>query len=96
MKDEKNRRTLSDLQLLILLAAGRFLIHLLTNNQYGFHRDALAFFCVKVCRSRGSKSGLKFALLVSPTAHHPQCRRWRSLQEQRGWALLAPPRGYPQ
>lgn len=43
MKNEQNKHTLSDLQLLILLAAVRFLIHLFTNNQYGFHRDALAF-----------------------------------------------------
>ena len=34
---------LTDLQILLLLAAGRLMIHLLTNNQYGFHRDALAF-----------------------------------------------------
>ena len=34
---------LSDLQILLLLAAIRFIIHLLTNGQYGFHRDALAF-----------------------------------------------------
>lgn len=27
---------LTDLQLLLLLAAGRFVIHLLANNQYGF------------------------------------------------------------
>lgn len=43
MENEQARRTLTDLQLLILLAAGRFFLHLLTNNQYGFHRDALAF-----------------------------------------------------
>jgi 4-amino-4-deoxy-L-arabinose transferase-like glycosyltransferase len=35
--------TLTDLQLLSLIAAVRFLLHLLTNNQYGFHQDALAF-----------------------------------------------------
>lgn len=34
---------LSDFQMLILIAAIRFIIHLMTNNQYGFHRDALAF-----------------------------------------------------
>ncbi|MFZ0548628.1 MAG: glycosyltransferase family 39 protein [Candidatus Promineifilaceae bacterium] len=38
-----NKFQLSDLQLLILLASVRFLIHLLVNDQYGFHRDALAF-----------------------------------------------------
>jgi hypothetical protein len=37
------RRRLTDIQLLILIAAIRFLLHLLTNNQYGFHQDALAF-----------------------------------------------------
>jgi 4-amino-4-deoxy-L-arabinose transferase-like glycosyltransferase len=41
----QSKKTLqpSDLQLLILLAAIRFVIHLLANDQYGFHRDALAF-----------------------------------------------------
>ena len=39
----KRHLTLTDLQLLILIAAARFLLHLLTNNQYGFHQDALAF-----------------------------------------------------
>jgi 4-amino-4-deoxy-L-arabinose transferase-like glycosyltransferase len=34
---------LSDLQLLILLAVIRMIIHIVTNGQYGFHRDALAF-----------------------------------------------------
>ena len=34
---------LTDTQLLLLLATGRFLFHLLTNGQYGFHQDALAF-----------------------------------------------------
>lgn len=43
MENEQTKQSLSDWQLLLLLAAGRFLIHLLTNNQYGFHRDALAF-----------------------------------------------------
>jgi 4-amino-4-deoxy-L-arabinose transferase-like glycosyltransferase len=43
MKNDTQKRTLTDLQLLLLLAAGRFVLHLLTNNQYGFHRDALAF-----------------------------------------------------
>jgi 4-amino-4-deoxy-L-arabinose transferase-like glycosyltransferase len=32
----------SDLGLLILLALARFVLHLLTNSQYGFHRDELA------------------------------------------------------
>jgi len=39
----KRHLTLTDLQLLILIAAARFLLHLLTNHQYGFHQDALAF-----------------------------------------------------
>ncbi|MCA9945669.1 MAG: glycosyltransferase family 39 protein [Anaerolineales bacterium] len=43
MDNPPRKRTLSDGQLLLLLAAARFIIHLLTNNQYGFHRDALAF-----------------------------------------------------
>ncbi|MDX1615304.1 MAG: glycosyltransferase family 39 protein, partial [Candidatus Promineifilaceae bacterium] len=30
-------------RLLVLLAGSRFLLHLLTNDQYGFHQDALAF-----------------------------------------------------
>ena len=34
---------LGDLQFLILLAVIRLIIHVLTNGQYGFHRDALAF-----------------------------------------------------
>ncbi|HEX6269605.1 MAG TPA: glycosyltransferase family 39 protein [Anaerolineales bacterium] len=33
---------LNDINLLILLALGKFLLHLLTNDQYGFHRDELA------------------------------------------------------
>jgi len=33
---------LNDISILILLALGKFLLHLLTNNQYGFHRDELA------------------------------------------------------
>lgn len=32
----------SDLFILILLAAAKFILHLLTNSQYGFHRDELA------------------------------------------------------
>lgn len=32
----------SDLFILILLAAAKFVLHLLTNHQYGFHRDELA------------------------------------------------------
>jgi hypothetical protein len=32
----------SDLFILILLAAAKFILHLLTNHQYGFHRDELA------------------------------------------------------
>jgi 4-amino-4-deoxy-L-arabinose transferase-like glycosyltransferase len=32
----------NDLSLLIVLALGKFLLHLLTNDQYGFHRDELA------------------------------------------------------
>ena len=43
MKNSPNKRSLSDWQFLLLLAVGRFVVHLLTNNQYGFHRDALAF-----------------------------------------------------
>lgn len=39
----KRRILLTDLQLLVLIAAVRFLLHLFTNNQYGFHQDALAF-----------------------------------------------------
>jgi 4-amino-4-deoxy-L-arabinose transferase-like glycosyltransferase len=39
----RNGRVLTDFQFLILLAVGRMFIHILTNNQYGFHRDALAF-----------------------------------------------------
>ena len=39
----KRRFKFTDLQILILVAAIRFLIHLFTNNQYGFHQDALAF-----------------------------------------------------
>ena len=35
---------LSDLGLLILLALARFLVHMLANGQYGFHRDELAMF----------------------------------------------------
>ena len=34
---------LSDLGILILLALSRIILHLLTNQQYGFHRDELAF-----------------------------------------------------
>jgi len=33
---------LNDISILLLLALGKFLLHLLTNNQYGFHRDELA------------------------------------------------------
>ncbi len=33
----------SDLGILILLALSRIILHLLTNQQYGFHRDELAF-----------------------------------------------------
>ena len=43
MQAQPGKRRLTDLQLLLLLAAVRLIIHLLTNNQYGFHRDALAF-----------------------------------------------------
>src|SRR5579884_2220890 len=32
----------SDAVILILLASARLVLHLLTNNQYGFHRDELA------------------------------------------------------
>jgi 4-amino-4-deoxy-L-arabinose transferase-like glycosyltransferase len=39
----KTAVALTDLQLLMAIAAVRFLLHLLTNNQYGFHQDALAF-----------------------------------------------------
>lgn len=34
---------LSDLQWLVVIAGIRFVIHLFTNHQYGFHQDALAF-----------------------------------------------------
>ncbi len=34
---------LSDVQILLVLAGVRLLIHILANGQYGFHRDALAF-----------------------------------------------------
>ncbi|MEM7536996.1 MAG: glycosyltransferase family 39 protein [Chloroflexota bacterium] len=37
------QRRLTDLHVLILLSCIRFVFHLLTNGQYGFHRDALAF-----------------------------------------------------
>lgn len=43
MKSKTLKQTLSDWQLLLLLAGARLLFHLLTNGQYGFHRDALAF-----------------------------------------------------
>ncbi len=43
MENGQTKRALTDWQLLLLLAAGRFLIHVLINNKYGFHRDALAF-----------------------------------------------------
>lgn len=43
MKNSTNKHTLTDLQLLLLLAVARFIFHLLTNTHYGFHRDALAF-----------------------------------------------------
>ncbi|RPJ37508.1 MAG: hypothetical protein EHM21_18025, partial [Chloroflexi bacterium] len=33
---------LSDLGIFILLALSRVILHALTNNQYGFHRDELA------------------------------------------------------
>ncbi len=44
---EENKSSLwakfTDLQILIFVACIRFVIHLLANNQYGFHQDALAF-----------------------------------------------------
>lgn len=40
---EKRVFELTDLQVLIFIASVRFLIHLVTNNHYGFHQDALAF-----------------------------------------------------
>jgi 4-amino-4-deoxy-L-arabinose transferase-like glycosyltransferase len=43
MDTKTSKQTLTDVQLLLLLAAVRLLFHVLTNNQYGFHRDALAF-----------------------------------------------------
>lgn len=43
MDTKTSKQTLTDVQLLLLLAAARLLFHVLTNNQYGFHRDALAF-----------------------------------------------------
>lgn len=42
MRKIKNNVLLSDLNILILLAVVRMSVHLLTNNQYGFHRDELA------------------------------------------------------
>lgn len=42
MKTSRTPPQLSDLGLLLLLAAVRFAIHALTNGQYGFHRDELA------------------------------------------------------
>lgn len=38
----RNRVFSSDFVVLFLLAVGRILLHTLTNNQYGFHRDELA------------------------------------------------------
>ena len=32
----------NDLTVLILLALGKFILHLVANDQYGFHRDELA------------------------------------------------------
>ncbi len=43
MNTKTSKQTLTDWQLLLLLAATRLLFHVFTNNQYGFHRDALAF-----------------------------------------------------
>lgn len=43
MKTQSPKQTLTDWQLLLLLAGARLLFHWLTNGQYGFHRDALAF-----------------------------------------------------
>ena len=42
MKIPRPTPKLSDLNLLLLLAAIRFGVHMLTNGQYGFHRDELA------------------------------------------------------
>lgn len=42
MKTPRIQNLFNDLNLLILLALARFLLHLLTNEQYGFHRDELA------------------------------------------------------
>ncbi len=40
--DRRLRRVSSDVWMLLVLAAALFLLHLLTNGQYGFHRDELA------------------------------------------------------
>lgn len=42
MKISRTNIILSDLGILVLLALLRFFLHLLTNGQYGFHRDELA------------------------------------------------------
>jgi 4-amino-4-deoxy-L-arabinose transferase-like glycosyltransferase len=46
MKQLRNWRPyiLSDLSFLILVALARFVVHMLANGQYGFHRDELAMF----------------------------------------------------
>ena len=42
MKATRSRPPLNDISVLIFLALARLLLHLLTNGQYGFHRDELA------------------------------------------------------
>jgi len=37
----RKRIVASDLAVLLLLGLGRILLHVLTNSQYGFHRDEL-------------------------------------------------------
>ena len=42
MKNNTSNIKIADLNILILLALAKFLLHLLTNGEYGFHRDELA------------------------------------------------------
>ena len=42
MKTTQNKFAFNDLTILVLLAVARLAVHLLTNHQYGFHRDELA------------------------------------------------------
>lgn len=43
MSDKNESTRLSDLQVLLIVAGVRLVVHILANGQYGFHRDALAF-----------------------------------------------------